>query len=238
MELFEVLALSTNNPTLFEAIAIYLFPYGTHAARPAAANVPLNAIYYETDTTDLFQNQAGTWVQIASIGGGGGGGGLTLVEHKSLTASAQDVTFSGLDGDTDGIYVLKANIKNANAGTAIYSIQPNGVTTNQLTATQIVTPTGTSQSTQAYWYFMGGLTTAKVGMATVEIQARKVQNSVALTRHMQARACHLSGGVFWNISIAGEWNESSTNITNLVVHSDVSNGNGDGSEYWLYKYEQ
>lgn len=71
INVYEVLAMSSANPTLFEAIATYLFPYGTHANRPAAANVPINSLYYETDTTNLYQNHAGTWVQVASIGGGG-----------------------------------------------------------------------------------------------------------------------------------------------------------------------
>src|SRR5262245_9977265 len=108
MELFPLLLMSSLNPTLFEAISAYLMAYGTHALRPAAADAPLNAIYFETDTTDLFQNQAGTWVQIASIGGGGSGptiqvNGVDLSDQSILNfLDTASVTWSNpADGDVE-----------------------------------------------------------------------------------------------------------------------------------------
>ncbi|MDE2097513.1 MAG: hypothetical protein KGL39_09730 [Patescibacteria group bacterium] len=46
---------------------------GTHAARPAAPNVPAGgtAAYYETDTGNSFIWSGGAWVQLNSSGGGG-----------------------------------------------------------------------------------------------------------------------------------------------------------------------
>lgn len=65
LELFPVFAMSANNPTLFESIAAYLTLSGTIAARPSAANVPLNALYFATDTGNAYLNIAGTWTLVA-----------------------------------------------------------------------------------------------------------------------------------------------------------------------------
>jgi hypothetical protein len=107
MELFTLLAMSADNPTLFEAISAYLLLYGTHALRPTAANVPLNAVYMETDTGDGFQNQAGTWVKVMTTTGGGGGGVLTVTATTPLTTDLPDgdITLSHDDsGVTAGVY--------------------------------------------------------------------------------------------------------------------------------------
>lgn len=87
-ELFALFLMSALNPTLFESIATILFPYGTHAARPTVTDTPLNSYYFETDTSKLFQNQADTWVQIASIGGGGAG---VTIQVNGVDTSDQTV---------------------------------------------------------------------------------------------------------------------------------------------------
>ena len=65
---------------------------GTHAARPAAPNVPTGciAIYYETDTTNtfLYDPAGATYHQIN--GGGGGGGLTTTAESASFNAAANN----------------------------------------------------------------------------------------------------------------------------------------------------
>jgi hypothetical protein len=71
MQLYEVLLVSAQNPTLWEAIAIALFPYGLFSARPTATDVPVNSFYYATDTAVLYQAQAGSWVAIVAGAGSG-----------------------------------------------------------------------------------------------------------------------------------------------------------------------
>jgi len=89
MELFLEFLVALNNPTLFEAIGFYLIAYGTNAARPSAANAPLNALYFETDTGNGYQNRAGTWTLVA-ISTGGGGSASDLL--STLTAAEIAVT--------------------------------------------------------------------------------------------------------------------------------------------------
>lgn len=102
-EIFALILVSAQNPTLFEAIAAYLFLSGTAALRPSESDVPLNALYFETDTEELFQNISGTWTQIASVGGGGGGATLaagTLAGRGSSSGSGvyEEITLdSSLD---------------------------------------------------------------------------------------------------------------------------------------------
>jgi len=72
-ELFALIIVSTENPTLFEAIAHYLLPYGVHADRPTATDTPEGALFLETDTQEIYQNEAGAWVLVANVGSGGGG---------------------------------------------------------------------------------------------------------------------------------------------------------------------
>lgn len=76
VELFALLVMSALNPTLFEAISAYLMAFGTHANRPTVTDVPLNALYFETDTGNCYQNQSGTWTLVAINAGGGGGATL------------------------------------------------------------------------------------------------------------------------------------------------------------------
>lgn len=153
LELFEVIALSTLNPTLFESIAKLLYPYGTHALRPTAADVPVNSVYFETDTTNLFQNQAGTWVQIATLTapastGTLGGARATATANQSIpNNTATAIIFDSEVYDTGsyhsnttnparftvpatGIYLITAMVNFAgNGGLNLGWLQVNGTTT-------------------------------------------------------------------------------------------------------------
>jgi hypothetical protein len=49
----------------------------------------------------------------------------------NIAAAVDTVTFSGLDGDTDGAYEFEGQFINDDAGTAAYSFRPNDLTTDQ-----------------------------------------------------------------------------------------------------------
>jgi hypothetical protein len=90
VELFALIIMSSLNPTLFEAISAYLMAFGTHANRPSVSDVPLNALYFETDTGNCYQNQSSTWTLVAINTGGGGGATLaqgTLAGRGSSSGS-------------------------------------------------------------------------------------------------------------------------------------------------------
>jgi hypothetical protein len=61
---------------------------GTHAARPATPNVPAGstAIYYETDTTNIFYWNGAAWVQF----------GTSSATGANPTATASDVAVNGV----------------------------------------------------------------------------------------------------------------------------------------------
>ena len=277
--LFPYSPMSADNPTLFEAISMVILLNGTHAARPAAANVPLNAVYFETDTTDLFQNIEGTWTQIASIGGssgatlaqgtlagrgsasgsgvyeqltvgsglsltgttltasGGGGGtpGLELVEYKLVTANSTQQTFNSLDGNTDGQYKLKARLKNNSGSTSVYSWRPNNVTTNQQFQRLLVTGTSTPSASTGSVLAIHALNASVTGIADYDIYARANPNSVASGRFYAGFSYDTTPALK---HYGGDWNDTSANITSIVINSDQTNGIGDGSELWLYKYNE
>lgn len=64
---------------------------------------------------------------------GGGSSSLVLVETKTVVGSPQttDMTFAGLNGDTDQHYILVGRGKNGSAGVLELSLLPNNLSTNQ-----------------------------------------------------------------------------------------------------------
>lgn len=303
MELFELFAMSADNPTLFEAISKFLLPFGTHAARPSASTVPLNAFYCETDTEEIYQNQAGAWVLVATVAGGGGGGvsslaadapilvdaatgavtishddsgvtpgtygdsgnvavvtvdaqghvtdvteaaisggggGLTLVENKIFTANATSYTFSGLDGDTDGCYRLVGHIK-ANSQ-ARFFMQPNNTSSNLSRSGWRVLSSGNyaGDSGNDWELHAADVESGGILSFSYDIHAAKAINSVAVRRSYHGTFQHnyFSGGSNDSGFMGGIWNETSTNLTSLVVLSTASNAIADGSQIALYKYQQ
>ena len=170
--------------------------------------------------------------------GGGGGGGLTLVEHKTITGNTTTVTFSGLDGNTDGVYRLIAKILNNSGGTPFYKIAPNGATTNIIGQQLYGSGASPSASGQAFLTIGFANANAKWFRASIDIDARKNPNSIASPMTYSGTFFNFDGTNPFAGTVGGEWTETSTNITTLDVVSSIASGIGDGSELWLYKYEQ
>lgn len=226
VELFALLLVSADNPTLFEAISNYLLMYGTHANRPSAANVALNSIYFETDTGNLFQNQAGTWTQIAISSGSGGSGALQFVDEVVLASPADVLSFTGLDGDTDNTYKLVFSLLWAASARA--DLQINGAATNLSFA-------------QAY---NGGGASATPGIMVDTIASGDSLSGFlilpATSAHGLRRAatgtfCETYSGTPFVISSAIQWSDTSSNITALSIQGNASNCFDTGSYAQLYK---
>lgn len=302
MELFEVLLMSLNNPTLFESITAVILLHGTHALRPTAANAPLNALYIESDTGEGYQNQAGTWVlvftagaaagvaslvataplsadaatgdvtlthddtavtpatygdathvaqitvdqqghitaaaEVEITGGGGGGPGWTLVEKKLITTASQDETFSGLDGNTDQVYKLIARVKNTAGADCTFTLRPNNATTNLYSA-EFFAYSSTTVSQTSTDLRIWALNNNVWAQAEILLHASAAPNGVAAQRLYQARTAWLTPTPVGVIGeVGGGWNETSANITSLVIHASVASGIGAGSELCLYKLAQ
>lgn len=171
-----------------------------------------------------------------TIPGGGGGGGLELVEAKTFTSPAQTYSFTGLDGDTDGFYKLVCHVVNGSTGTSFYSIEPNGVATNQTAERDYTDNETNARANLAYWEVSFALASG-ITYFVVEIAARKVADSVAKTRHYMVQFTTL-GTTVTTGHYGGRWNETSTNMTSLDLQGDQTDSFSDGSQCYLYKYAQ
>lgn len=189
--------------------------------------------------TDGNNNQI-TFQDLNNQIGGGGGGGITLVEHKTVTTNSTTVTFSGLDGNTDGIYRLVYKIKNASGATPNYFWHPTGVATNLHSRKGYTNTTdGTFTSNTHTDLILGFSNVNNTWLGgSIDIMARKNPNSVASPLTYNGTAFNYDGTVNWAFFLGGEWTETSTNLTSLDVISASANGIGNGSELWLYKYAQ
>jgi hypothetical protein len=173
----------------------------------------------------------------------GSGSGLSLVSTQIITGSAvTTVTFSGLNGDTDKNYFLKCFIRNVTAGSLpIYvNLKPNSGTSNQRNS--FLYQDGSTQGagilggTSLIQLFQG--TAGSEGIATCEISAR-----TGTRRTFFGTSVHWDSvnSIFRTTRWGGNWNDTSTNITSLVIDTmsnnvTSTNAIGVGSEFYLYKY--
>jgi len=62
---------------------------------------------HDHDGTNSKQVDANDLLNLGSVQGA-----LTLVQNQSISSDQNDITFSGLDGETDGMYLLIARFEN------------------------------------------------------------------------------------------------------------------------------
>lgn len=177
--------------------------------------------------TTKFLNENGSYSTPA-----GGSGALTLVEAHQVVANVTSFTFSSLDGDTDGQYLLLLRIVfNGNANTI--TVRPNAVSTN---TTYSRTFTGGSDA-GSDWPVGVGLSTGANCVGTMTIFSPKSLNSVSLNRYSVFHWVQDNAGII-QVTGAGKWLETATNITSIQIFSNVASGIGDGSYAALYKHTQ
>lgn len=174
--------------------------------------------------TTKFLAGNGTWQTPA---GGGGGGGLVFIANTILTADSTSVTFSSLDGNTDGVYRLVARVKFA--ATCNVVLQVNGSSTN---------------IAGAIWdrngYDSAGIYIMNVAIndyvvLSMDIHAKYNPNSQAFKRPGTGTSSRTGSGpqvIVW------EFSDTTTNITSLVLLASVASALGNGSSFALYKYAQ
>ena len=207
----------------------------TRANQPAAATSNRGSLYCVTDESDILEQSDGSdWLSYSPTGGGGD---LTLVEHKTTTANTTTVTFSSLDGNTDGTYKLQGKIIQNGSGTAALLMRPNGATTNLLSSLgSFFSNTNGSNATSDLTLLFTNAS-GQAASFEITIHARKNANSVAqiFTYNGTSSNPRIGTSNFTNIT-GGAWDESSTNVTSIDLVSGISSGIGSGSEFWLYKY--
>ena len=165
----------------------------------------------------------------------GGGSGLTLIETKTVTSDVTDVTFSGLDGDTDGVYLLVFRLKAAASGAVV--LQMNGATTNHSGAQAVIRADAASfYGGTGTWRFANP-SNGDVYSGEVRISAKSSINGVGQRRQYWGQSGGHSGSYSQYYWYGGEWDDTSTNITSIVIHAEVASAIANGSQFSLFKYD-
>ena len=197
-----------------------------------------------------FQGDVGLQGYMGALGlpgeyGDSGGSAIVHIQSIYINAATTSVTFSNLDGDADKIYILHTKITldvSSNGTNYFFYAHPNGVSTNMSyissfpyrdTGGASSISTGTNMSVGSIplngstykWNDIGN---------TVYIFAEKSLPRMWSTR--ATRTAH-NGSVrqYGSGHHSGIWNETSTNLTSLVIGCTISGGIKPGCEFHLYK---
>jgi len=175
-----------------------------------------------------FLRGDGTWAVPPS------GGALQLIEDQTLSAPATTLTFSGLDGDDDEVYLLKYKIVKGVVATVLTTLRPNGATTNQASRrTYGGTASGNVNTTDIAIGGNGSAATDDVEVGECWIDAK-----TGTKRSFHGQWSQINGAgptdLLWIIS-SSAWTDTAANITSLDVVSDQANGLGAGSYFRLYR---
>ena len=158
-----------------------------------------------------------------------------LVEEKIISTAVQSVTFSGLDGDVDEIYLITASIKKGSAGGGSFFIQPNSDSGVNYSYQFLRGVNVTVSAGRATWTGLGfavAQTTGYQGIGKGILMAKS-----GVQRHFLAeRSGDMTGTTINdNLEIAWLWSNTGSNITSLLFSDSVANGIGIGSYITLYK---
>lgn len=168
------------------------------------------------------------------------GGGLEYMDTIRVTSAVASVTFSSagdgdvkraLDGNVDGEYVMV--FRAATSAAATLNIRPNGATTNQESIRV------THQSSSERFATMAFEKTGEapdIVMGQLYLDARTTIAGVAQRRLYRSYSCNFddSAGDSFGRGFWGSWNETSTNITSIVVAPSTGNISA-GSEFVLFR---
>lgn len=175
-----------------------------------------------------------TGLKYDAAGGGGGAGMLELVENHDFAAPATSHTFSGLDGDTDEIYLLKYRIVKGVAAAINVDLQPNGVTANRTTYLDYIGSGGAGSTNLTDWHISGNASGGTGGVEAGEVWL-DVKSGVRRTGLGQWATSDGAGVAHQMVRSIVDWTDTAANITSLVILCDQANGIGAGSYARLYK---
>jgi hypothetical protein len=195
------------------------------------ANNPLQDLSTLVRAVELPQSQYSEVAALRDRFKSNGPFSVSSVETQILTANSSTITFSNLNGDVDGIYLLIARLKiTANS---IVTLKPNGLATNLLSEwTESIAGVGTSRNDRTDLILAGdngGTMLAKTFQAHFYAKSGVVRTYTST--YGVASSDRYSVG-----SSAGYWNETVTNVTSLVINCSAASGLLIGSEARLYKY--
>jgi hypothetical protein len=172
---------------------------------------------------------------MARAGSGKGSGGssdfpLVFIERIDVAVDSQDITFSGLDGEADGAYLLSLSIVDNSVGGASISIRPNGVTTDQKAQSFGYSASGSGVAGYTTLYAGSG-----VGGGNNWTSSLRMQCKAGTQRSYNGSIANGDQAATFGLIFSGTWNDIATAITSLVLHASAAAGIGAGSYVTLYK---
>jgi|ERR1044071_2798183 hypothetical protein len=184
--------------------------------------------------TGIVKNTTGTGVQIIATPDVDYATPSLVNQRKvgrvgPVTPAQQNVTFSSLDGNADGGYVMFGTIKNDNAGSSVITFKINGaVWTSQIRGSN----TGAALDKDT----SGGITMASGDVLSFEIKLLKAQTGLRRIGHGTAELIDSTGAIkaqFFSLMMV--YSNTATNVTSLGLSSDQTDGIGVNSDVTLVK---
>ena len=167
------------------------------------------------------------WEIISSAGGGSAvTSGLVLLSTQ-LATTATSTTFSGLDGDTDKVYILEGAISNVGGGSMPFNLRVNNdpgggayQATTGATWSTFGGPVGTSVVGAGNpWYpYAANLAIGSRSTFSLRIEAARTQGAVTLIRAMTGDFTEFdaASGAVTRVAVGSSYNSAAANLTSLV----------------------
>lgn len=155
------------------------------------------------------------------------GGRLFVVSGAAVTT----ITFSGLNGDAEGAYEIGGSILNGAGGATDYTLEPNGLATNQR-GIAISSNNGAAPASGAVnALLIGSQTTASetFGFRALLIARRGAGGRFLISDSGWGQG---AANVFAQMA-RSEWREDTVLVTSLLLRSSVASGFGIGTFIWI-----
>lgn len=161
--------------------------------------------------------------------------GWELVEEKAVAASSSSVTFSNLDGNATGEYMIEFALDFATGSSnRTLHVQPNNdSSTNRRTAVVYRDNGGGSSLTSNYFYL--GQTIANAANCQVFGKMQIFAKTGFVRIGIGEFWAYVSSSSYLAGFIGTEWGDTSNNITSLVITITGGTMGGTGNFIRLYK---
>lgn len=160
---------------------------------------------------------------------------MRLIYETDVPSATNTVTVSGLDGNTDGQYLIYTRIRNQSGSNTDLYLRPNGDTGSNY-GFQIIVGTNTTAAANQNTSWTGML----IANSILAGQVGQTTNTCYMKTGYE-RTCVSIGltgftgtTIYQTGTYASAWNNTSSNVTSLVFFSSQTTGIGAGShiEVW------
>lgn len=172
-------------------------------------------------------------------GSSSGGSSLILVASSTAGSTRTNIDFSGLDGDSDRIYVLKHRLVKNNTNST-FSFYPNGSSTGlTIVANGGQASNGTVGASSANSGAYAGSNTYDTWEITMHIWAARPRRMVHFeyTRYSTSTGVTTGTQVYYTYQGYIDWSNTTDNLTSIRLNSSAADGFGEETEAYLYKLQ-